>query len=370
MDYQPNGITLHKYQWDLIHDPAAVLGLFEGDEGGAMVAKEVFSTEIKSGTTLVNENSYQLITAEPAMPKISVKAVSSNSSGKQEVSYRLKIEYRRDIRQDEDYFPATGVKKIKVSEKWDVDFGDKIIGGRATLYCDYGTTKDTIIFYIRGTNPTEQAVKDYLIAQNYDIWFLTRLIRQESNYRHFNAGTNYGTGWNDSQGCPNFGPPHGWGLMQLDLLNGGQRPTAQQLWSWKANVDRGYEFLNGEKRTMVNNRLNAATNVRSLWYEKNPEDTVQGHVDQVEGNITYTHANSTHFDFDFGAEVSGQSRPFADAAWIKNYNGSSGGSDGYPGFYYLIKQLPNVGNNKPFWSVQRLNSNDHNYVEAVSNRDE
>ncbi|MFN8887641.1 MAG: hypothetical protein ACK5WF_09290, partial [Cyclobacteriaceae bacterium] len=36
MDYQPSGITLHKYQWDLIHDPAAVLGLFEGDEGGAM----------------------------------------------------------------------------------------------------------------------------------------------------------------------------------------------------------------------------------------------------------------------------------------------------------------------------------------------
>ncbi|MBI3219219.1 MAG: fibronectin type III domain-containing protein [Bacteroidetes bacterium] len=36
MDYQPNGITLHKYQWDLIHDPAAVLGLFEEDEGGAM----------------------------------------------------------------------------------------------------------------------------------------------------------------------------------------------------------------------------------------------------------------------------------------------------------------------------------------------
>jgi predicted chitinase len=36
MDYQPNGITLHKYQWDLIHDPAAVLGLFEEDGEGAM----------------------------------------------------------------------------------------------------------------------------------------------------------------------------------------------------------------------------------------------------------------------------------------------------------------------------------------------
>jgi hypothetical protein len=327
---------------------------------------ETITTELKSNGTVISAGAYALITAVPAMPAISVKAISSNPNSNTEVSFRLKIEYRRDIRQDEDFFPTTEAKKIKVNQKWDVDFGDKIRGGKATLYCDYGTTKDTIIFYIRGTNPTEQSVKDYINTQNYDVWFFTRMIRQESNYRQFNPGTNYGTGWNDSQGCPNFGPPHGWGLMQLDLLDGGQRPTAQQLWSWKANVDRGHQFLNGEKRTMVNNRLNAATNVLNLWYEKSPEDIVQGHADQVEGNITYTHANSTHFDFNFGAE-SGQSKPFADAAWIKNYNGSSGGTDGYPGFYYLIKR---IGSAKPFWDVQRVNNSGHNYVEAVSNRAE
>lgn len=118
---------------------------------------------------------------------------------------------------------------------------------------------------------------------------------------------------------------------------------------------------------MVNNRLNAATNVLNLWYEKNPEDIVQGHEDQLEGSITYTHANSASFDFDFGIEVTGQSRPFADATWIKNYNGSSGGTDGYPGFYYLIKK---IGSAKPFWDVQRVNNSGHNYVEAVSNRAE
>jgi TANFOR domain-containing protein len=37
MDYRPAGTELHKYQWKLIHDPEAVLGLFEGDEEGAMV---------------------------------------------------------------------------------------------------------------------------------------------------------------------------------------------------------------------------------------------------------------------------------------------------------------------------------------------
>ena len=103
------------------------------------------------------------------------------------------------------------------------------------------------------------------------------------------------------------------------------------------------------------------------WYKKNKNDTIKGHAAQEEGAITYTHGNSGSFDFDFGMEVTAQNKPFADAAWIKNYNGSSGGTDGYPGYYYLIKQS---GNLKPFWDVQRTNSNQHNYVEAVSNRDE
>jgi len=367
MDYA-NGTRLFKYQWDQIHDPVTVLGLFQSDESAASVNTETFTIQLKNGESVINSNCYVLISAEPAMPTLSVKAVSSNSLSTSEVSFRLKIEYRRDIRQDEDSFPLSGWKKLKANEQWNIDFENKIRGGKATLYFKYGETTITEVFYIRGTNPTEQSVKDYIIAQSYDIWFLTRLIRQESNYRQFNPGTNYGTGWNDSQGCTNFGPPHGWGLMQLDLLDGGQRPTAQQLWNWKANIDRGYQFLNGEKKTMVNNTLNNATDVLNTWYEEHKDDIVAGHIDQVEGLITYTHANSEHFDFSFGAEILEQSKSFADAAWIKNYNGSSGGTDGYPGFYYLIKQLSATNNNKPFWAIHRTNNNDHNYVEAVSNR--
>lgn len=37
MDYN-NGTSLWKYQWDRIHDPAVVLGLFEGDDAGASYA--------------------------------------------------------------------------------------------------------------------------------------------------------------------------------------------------------------------------------------------------------------------------------------------------------------------------------------------
>jgi hypothetical protein len=39
MDYSLSGTTLHKHQWDLIHDPVAVLGLLEDDEDNAYAAQ-------------------------------------------------------------------------------------------------------------------------------------------------------------------------------------------------------------------------------------------------------------------------------------------------------------------------------------------
>jgi hypothetical protein len=35
MDYAPSGVTLHKYQWDLIHNPEAILPIFDSEETGA-----------------------------------------------------------------------------------------------------------------------------------------------------------------------------------------------------------------------------------------------------------------------------------------------------------------------------------------------
>ncbi|MBS1508887.1 MAG: hypothetical protein JSS79_19780 [Bacteroidetes bacterium] len=43
MDYH-DGTHLWKLQWDRIHDPATVLGLFEGDEAGASVAEATYET--------------------------------------------------------------------------------------------------------------------------------------------------------------------------------------------------------------------------------------------------------------------------------------------------------------------------------------
>jgi hypothetical protein len=320
--------------------------------------------ELKEDDKIIDQNEYVTISAVPEMPNLKVKNISDK-----EVQFRLKIEYRRDIRADEDFFPEKEWETVKAGETWDIDFGDKIRGGRATLQYKEGEETKEYVFHIRGINPTEQAVKNYINEQNYDVWFLTRLIRQESNFRQFNNGTNYGPEWSDYVGCPNHGSPHGWGLMQLDLLGGTSanplRPTVQELWDWKANLRRGVEFIEGEKYNSVDRHFEREMEDIDAWNYKNPDNKIEGHANQIEGNITYTHSNSDNFDYDFGDAPTGNNHSFIDATWIKNYNGSSEGTDGYPGYYYVLKQ---VGNNKPYWDLHRTNSNNHNYVEAVSNR--
>ncbi len=209
----------------------------------------------------IEENTYVHVTAVPDMPTL--KFVYADENEGIDVEMRLLIEYKRDIRQDEDYFPSKDDWQVVApNEVWQIDFGDKIRGGKARLDWKRGEEEGAFVFHIRAKNPTEQAIKNYIAQQGYNTWFFTRLIRQESNYRQFNPPASqtegeegYGPDWDDGRGCPNWGPPHGWGLCQLDLLTGGQRPTTQELWSWKANVDRGYGFLTGEKFNIAENHI-------------------------------------------------------------------------------------------------------------------
>lgn len=145
-------------------------------------------------------------------------------------------------------------------------------------------------------------------------------------------------------------------------MDGGQRPTAQELWSWKANADRGHTFLTGEKYDIAENHIEGEMETINIWLRNNSDDLVDGHNDQVEGNFTYTHAASDDFDYDWG-DLDAGDKSFLDAVWIKSYNGNSNG------YYYRL-----VPNNdpaiKPEWELRRTNSHSHNYVEAVSNRAE
>jgi hypothetical protein len=302
------------------------------------------SIEVESNGKRINENSFVTISAIPEMPEIKVKNTSAS-----DIIFRLRIEYRRDIRTDDEYFPGSEWEKIKPGETWKVDFGDKIRGGKATLLYKTGNKEFSFVFHIRGLNPTESEVKNYLTLQGYNIWFLTRMIRHESSYHQFNEGTNYGPEWSNSQGCPNLGPPHGWGLMQLDIIGGTRsnplRPSAQQLWDWKSNIRGGVEFLLGEKHIIAENNLSSANTIISTW--NRPGVSFITKSPTTDGGITYTHSISSSFNHEinshFGNLPVDPNKSYIDACWIKTYNGV-----GPHHYYYLLQE-----DNKtiPHWEI-------------------
>ncbi len=142
MDYQPNGITLHKYQWDLIHDPAAVLGLFEGDEGGAMVAKKttgklvvtISNTALTEGKVYVNESGTK---------QIKVKFEISDTT-KTKVLYQLTCITRSN--NSTINYPKTGYDTLIYNQEEEINF-DTIPQGKYKLVCKV-SKKDYVLNFI------------------------------------------------------------------------------------------------------------------------------------------------------------------------------------------------------------------------------
>jgi hypothetical protein len=102
------------------------------------------------------------------------------------------------------------------------------------------------------------------------------------------------------------------------------------------------------------------------WNSSNPSNLVGPHSDQQEGNstnsITYTHGSSESYTFQWG-ELTNNRQSLLDAVWIKGYNGNS---NGY--YYRIVPQLNSTI--KPAWELRRTNAQSHNYVEAVSGRNQ
>ncbi|MDR0348601.1 MAG: hypothetical protein LBH90_03800, partial [Tannerella sp.] len=332
-----------------------------------------FEIQLFEGNKLSGKDSVMLITAEPKMPDIRVKPFLQNYTGKEEVEMRLKIEYKKwnssntQIRDDSTYYPANEWKKVKANEVWDVDFGTDIRGGKVTVFCRTADTTISLVFYIRGANPSEQAVRNYLQTHNYNQWFLVKMIRQESGSRisgaemkQFNDGTNYGKEWSSVAGCPNMGDPKGFGLMQLDnwgTADNPQSPTSQQLWNWQANLDGGQEVL-AEKLAIVNRQRAKHDAMILLWNSEHMDNPVSDSLLIESGENTGTTVaviteGSNGRTETFAVNPTGNQRSIYDATWIKLYNGGN-----------LYHQMLLDTDKKPYRVIYRTISetNNSNYV--------
>ncbi len=169
----------------------------------------------------------------PIMPQLVVELVPEGILGY--VNWQFVTTYTRDNRNDNDSYSWTH----DVQFPWDIangvfGFHEDYRGGKAVLHWEYVNYVDTFpkqkfVFHIRGHNATEQAVRDY-IAQFFaaqgiaEPWYFRPIARHESDrpsqgrfYAQFNEpgilGPNHER---HTRYCPNWGVPHGWGIMQLD----------------------------------------------------------------------------------------------------------------------------------------------------------
>ncbi|MCK9562715.1 MAG: hypothetical protein M0R02_08350 [Bacteroidales bacterium] len=388
MDYPTakttNATELKKYQWDALHDPKKLIAPWmQNEEEGEMrvISTKVDSMYLYLGTNRIKPNSYQLITTIPEMPDIRIKPFKNNSTDSTEIEVRLKIEYKRWnsvntlVRNDSTFYPADGWHKVKLNEMWDIDFGSEMRGGKVYVYYKSEDTIKSEIFYIRGANPSEQEVRNYLTSQSYNEWFLMKIIREESGssivgqaMKQFNPGRNYGTAWTNTIGCPNMGYPRGFGLMQLDNFgteNGVLLvATSNQIWNWKANIDRGVQLLREDKINWAERRINGYLTTIQNWNAANPDNLVNDSIyiergDNAGSTVLTIQEGNTDNNETFAINPNNTQRSIKHATALKYYNG---------GAYCTLRRKAIT--NKPYWTINRLNNINppFNYVERVSSR--
>lgn len=128
------------------------------------------------------------------------------------------------------------------------DFSNQILGGRLELECRAnwrdrrtGETGSSPVgrgsdWSIRGDNPSKSAVKTALREVRLQV-----IAYMESRFRQF-----------DVTGLPLFGPPNGFGIMQID----NPPATARQVWDWRSNVAAGVALIARKTQEVQNHFRN------------------------------------------------------------------------------------------------------------------
>jgi hypothetical protein len=166
------------------------------------------------------------ITTEPRIPPIQFDVTLPDCTLNGNLNYSAHISYAENGRNDvSDTFHGT-IPSLSLT----IDFGDVVRGGTLQINLEVPvitpdgkaqTLTYTYVSGIRGTNPSKADVKSAL----GDIEFKVIAYKESKpKFKQF-----------DERGLPIFGPPHGFGIMQLD----NPPASARQLWDWRQNIEGG-----------------------------------------------------------------------------------------------------------------------------------
>jgi hypothetical protein len=223
-----------------------------------------------------NGTRYALISNYPSMPNLTFKYVGNDTS-QDNIYFRIKSEFERyEIVKGkpynplfERYFPSANEWQIAPINS-NVTLGniinnslsnnvidkDNFFGGKTILTWKLGPngTEYQRIFYIKGENPSETSIENYIYSIYTNVpWYLWKILQHESTFLQFNTAGYFG---NDNidfiKSTPNFGYPCGWGLSQYDFKGNGEAiyhldgtmtgPYKTQtglVWNWQKNLEKG-----------------------------------------------------------------------------------------------------------------------------------
>ncbi len=127
------------------------------------------------------------------------------------------------------------------NNSWTIPWGNILQGGNLTVEVtatvssggnEIAKVSDQEVFPITGTNPSLEKMKEIIGESNEKM----AVAWKESSHRQF-EGLQYG-----GTGNPVYGPPDGWGLMQIDNIPGVTK-TVGHFWNWRTNLSTGSTYL-------------------------------------------------------------------------------------------------------------------------------
>ena len=221
----------------------------------------------------ITNNGTIYISHHPKLPKLKAKLIGAQKSN---VTWTLKVTFRRPNRN----ITPVHTTQFNGGDLWDFSntIGQNFIGGNISLKAKDSTgTKALFAFQIRGNNPSERAVRNYIGNKP---WFAKAIARNEAGvqnghyYCQFNEigeeGSNYIT---NIKHTPNRSSDRmGWGIFQIT----NPIPSNAELWNWQKNVDKGKSIIQS-KLEAAKSYFNAIKCTYPKQYEPPPSYTPPGY---------------------------------------------------------------------------------------------
>lgn len=199
-----------------------------------------------------------VITSEPQMPKLTVRAAILDGFFKKRMSASIPI-YTWGLKFTNTFIPKFEDKIQVLADDLETDEStfqpdfkllteikkktpprriiDNVVGGQLTLSVEYyKNIHDEKQITLLGTNPGQKAIEKIITDP-----LLRKIACQESRYRQFNAKREGGIGYTIGTEC-------GVGIMQLCSPD----TTSEQAWNWRENLKAGIALYKDKHSFAVN----------------------------------------------------------------------------------------------------------------------